>query len=209
MSLHEKVDSEKGSPEPGDPEEQPPHNDINYLVQWDDGEPQNPRNFSLLMKWWIVIVVSTGSLLMYRNAFPHIYQANMVSSTCASSIYTPTYKQIEKEFYISQEVATIGLSLFVVGLAVGPMFVSPLSESYGRRPIYLVTTFFFVVFNIQCAVAQNAAIMLVGRLLDGLAGSAFLSVAGGSVGDLFIPSELQFPMQVFSVSPFIGPTLGA
>jgi hypothetical protein len=38
---------------------------------------------------------------------------------------------------------------------------------------------------IPCAVAQNIQTMLVGRFLDGLAGSAFLSVAGGTVGDMF------------------------
>lgn len=38
---------------------------------------------------------------------------------------------------------------------------------------------------IPCAVAQNIQTMLVARFLDGLAGSAFLSVAGGTVGDMF------------------------
>ena len=38
---------------------------------------------------------------------------------------------------------------------------------------------------IPCAVARNIQTMLVARFLDGLAGSAFLSVAGGTVGDMF------------------------
>jgi predicted MFS family arabinose efflux permease len=36
-----------------------------------------------------------------------------------------------------------------------------------------------------CAFAQNIQTMLIGRFLDGVAGSAFLSVAGGTVGDMF------------------------
>jgi MFS family permease len=47
--------------------------------------------------------------------------------------------------------------------------------------------------------------MLVSRFLDGLAGSAFLSVAGGSVGDMFPRERLQAPMMVYTASPFIGP----
>ncbi len=50
--------------------------------------------------------------------------------------------------------------------------------------------------------------MLVGRFLNGLAGSAFLSVAAGTVADLFVPAEIQNPMTVYTVSAFIGPTLG-
>jgi MFS family permease len=55
------------------------------------------------------------------------------------------------------------------------------------------------------AVAKNIATMLVSRFLDGLAGSAFLSVAGGSVGDMFPRERLQAPMMVYTASPFLGP----
>lgn len=50
--------------------------------------------------------------------------------------------------------------------------------------------------------------MLVARFLDGLAGSAFLSVAGGTIGDLFDKEELQAPMMFYTASPFVGPELG-
>jgi len=62
----------------------------------------------------------------------------------------------------------------------------------------------FVIWIIPCAVARNIQTMLVARFFDGLAGSAFLSVAGGTVGDMFARHELSFPMMVYTASPFIG-----
>lgn len=62
----------------------------------------------------------------------------------------------------------------------------------------------FVIWIIPCAVARNIQTMLVARFFDGLAGSAFLSVAGGTVGDMFARYELSFPMMVYTASPFIG-----
>lgn len=50
--------------------------------------------------------------------------------------------------------------------------------------------------------------MLVSRFFNGLAGSAFLSVAGGTVGDMFDRHELAFPMMLYTASPFIGPEAG-
>lgn len=50
--------------------------------------------------------------------------------------------------------------------------------------------------------------MLVARFLDGVSGSAFLSVAGGTVGDIFERHELAAPMMVYTASPFVGPELG-
>lgn len=48
--------------------------------------------------------------------------------TCTSSLYTSTYGQLIPEFGSSRLVCTLGLSLFVAGLGIGPMVLSPISE---------------------------------------------------------------------------------
>jgi MFS family permease len=68
--------------------------------------------------------------------------------------------------------------------------------------------FFFLIFIIPCACARNIQTMLVSRFLDGVAGSAFLTVAGGTVSDLFAPAEIQAPMAIYTMAPFFGPILG-
>lgn len=72
----------------------------------------------------------------------------------------------------------------------------------------MVSFTFFIIWLIPSAVAKNIETMLVARFFDGLAGSAFLSVAGGTVGDLFSREHLQAPMMIFTAAPFIGPSLG-
>ncbi|KAH7175600.1 major facilitator superfamily transporter [Dactylonectria macrodidyma] len=165
-----------------------------HEVGWDNGDedPECPRSFSSARKWTIVIIVSMASFCV----------------TAASSIYTSTYAQMEAEFGNSRIVSTLGLSLFVLGISLGPMFLSPLSEFYGRRPIYLVSWAMYVVWIIPQAVGHNIATMLVSRFLDGFSGSAFLAVSGGTVGDLFARQQLQAPMLMFSLAPFVGPSIG-
>ncbi|KAI1512655.1 MFS general substrate transporter [Pyrenophora tritici-repentis] len=164
-----------------------------YLVGWDgDADPENPRSMSKLRRWAIVLICAASSLCV----------------TCTSSLYTSTYSQLEPEFGASRLVCTLGLSLFVAGLGTGPMILSPLSEFYGRRPIYICSFTFFLIWLIPCALARNIETMLVARFLDGLAGSAFLSVAGGTVGDMFGKHELSAPMMVYTASPFVGPEVG-
>ncbi|KAF7545980.1 hypothetical protein G7Z17_g8759 [Cylindrodendrum hubeiense] len=165
-----------------------------YEVGWENGDedPMCPRSMSTSRKWVIVIIVSMASLCV----------------TGASSIYTSTYAQMQAEFGNSRIVSTLGLSLFVLGISLGPMFLSPLSEFYGRRPIYLVSWSLYVIWIIPQAVAKNIATMLISRFIDGFAGSAFLAVSGGTVGDLFARQELQAPMLLFSLAPFVGPSIG-
>lgn len=88
------------------------------------------------------------------------------------------------------------------------MVLSPLSEFYGRRMIYIGAFGMFLVWLIPCAVANNIATMLIVRFFDGLAGSAFLSVAGGTVGDMFTRDKLSAPMMIYTASPFVGPCVG-
>ncbi|RDW85507.1 MFS general substrate transporter-40 [Coleophoma crateriformis] len=165
-----------------------------FDVRWDggDNDPMNPRSMHHLRKWVVVIIVSLSSLCV----------------TCTSSIYTSTYSQIMVQFGVTKLIATLGLSFFIFGLGVGPMLLGPLSEFYGRRPIYLVSFFFFLVWLIPSAVAQNIQTMIVARFFAGLAGSAFLSVAGGTVGDMFNREQLQAPMLIYTASPFVGPSFG-
>lgn len=170
----------------------PPEKDP-YEVGWENGDsdPGNPRSLPYWRKWSIVIITSIGSFCV----------------TNASSIYTSTYDQMDAEFGNSRIVATLGLSFFVLGIALGP-FWSPLAEFYGRRPIYLVSFAAFLVWLIPSAVAQNIQTMIVARFLQGLAGSAFLSVSGGTVSDMFARNQMQAPMAVFTLAPFAGPSMG-
>lgn len=147
---------------------------------------------SVARKWFIISVVSTTSLAV----------------ACASSIYTATFEQVMMEFGCSEIVATLGLSLFVVGLALSPMILAPLSEFYGRKPVYVASLLCFVIWIIPCAVAPNIQTLLVARFFNGFAGAAFLSVAGGTVGDLFSRDQLSLPMIIYTSSPFLGPELG-
>ena len=81
------------------------------------------------------------------------------------------------------------------------MILAPLSEFYGRRPIYLVSFACFSILLLPCALAPNITVLLIFRFFSGMAGSAFLSVAGGTVGDMFSGRELSAPMMIYTASP--------
>ncbi|KAK4111287.1 MFS general substrate transporter [Canariomyces notabilis] len=164
-----------------------------FEVGWEggDSDPLCPRSMPTWRKWVIIVITSIGSFCV----------------TNASATYTATYAQMTPEFHTTRLVATLGLSTFVLGIALGP-FWSPLAEFYGRRPIYLFSFAGFIIWLIPSAVAQNIETMIVARFFQGLAGSAFLSVSGGTVGDLFSHDEMLAPMSVFALAPFIGPSTG-
>ncbi|KAK9429792.1 major facilitator superfamily domain-containing protein [Lipomyces doorenjongii] len=167
--------------------------DSKNVVGWNGpDDPAKPLNFGSFRKWVAAITCSTGALCV----------------ACSSSIYTATYDGLEKDFDVKEITAITGLTLFVFGMGAGPMLYAPLSEFYGRRIIYILSFTFYLAFQFPVGFGKNITSVLVNRLLSGLAGSAFMSVAGGTVSDLFSKEELSKPMMVFTAAPFLGPCLG-
>ena len=160
--------------------------ETNYQVSFSgDSDPLSPRSMSTLRKWFITLIISSTTFCV---AF-------------TSSVYTTAYGQIMEEFQVSEIVATLGLSLFVVGLALSPMVLAPLSEFYGRKPVYTISLLVYVIWIIPCARAPNIQTLIVARFFNGFFGAAFLSVAAGTVGDMFSRTELHLPMMIYTGSP--------
>jgi hypothetical protein len=61
-------------------------------------------------------------------------------------------------------------------IALGPLFLGPLSEIYGRNRVMQGANMFFLIFNLACAFSQNTTQLIVLRFLSGLGGSAPLAV---------------------------------
>ena len=131
-----------------------------------------------------------------------------LASTFGSSVYTPGVFGIEKEFHVSSTVALLGLSLFILGFAFGPMIAAPISERYGRRLVYWASLPFFAAFTLGSALAPNYASLAIFRFLSAVFGSPPLSVGAGTNADLFRPSSRALATGMFVLAPFIGPALG-
>ena len=65
-----------------------------------------------------------------------------------STGYTTGLPQIVSEFHTSEPIATLGVTTYLLGLAIGSLFQAPISEIYGRRPVYIVSMLLFVLLVI-------------------------------------------------------------
>lgn len=103
-----------------------------------------------------------------------------------SAIYTPGIDEIMEQFNISQTVATLPLSLFVIAYGIGPMVFSPMSENaiFGRTSIYVVSLFIFFILQIPTALVNNIAGLCILRFLGGIFASPCLATGAASVGDV-------------------------
>jgi MFS family permease len=133
----------------------------------------------------------------------------VILSTFASSITVSASPLIQHAVSVSHEAAVLPLTLYTFGLAIGPLFIAPLSETLGRRPIYIGTLTAFLAFIAGSGAANNFATLLVCRFLAGFAGSAGLAMGGGTVADIWALEKSGGSAALFFIlGPFLGPTLG-
>lgn len=105
--------------------------------------------------------------------------------------------------------AILGMSLFVLGFASGPVAWSPMSEVYGRRlPMYL-SLFLLICFNFACATAENLQTLLICRFFSGFTGSAPLTVVGAAFADMFGNTSRGIALTIFAGIVFLRPTCGS
>lgn len=99
--------------------------------------------------------------------------------------FSPVASDFAKDMDVSLHVATLGLSMYILGLAFGPMSLAPLSEYYGRRPVYIFSYGTFLLLLLATTYVESLAPFLILRLLSGYFSSTTISNFGGTIADLW------------------------
>ncbi|KAF2791827.1 MFS general substrate transporter [Melanomma pulvis-pyrius CBS 109.77] len=166
--------------------------DLREVLRLEDDDPENPRAWPKRKKLANVGVIAMMSIL----------------SPLASSMFTPGIAQIAEDLHTST-ISVIGTTTgFVVMLGIGPLILAPLSETFGRRKLYLVCFACFSALQIPTALAPNVAFLIAVRSISGFFGSVGIANGGGTISDMFVPNERAGVFGWYLLGPLLGPTLG-
>jgi MFS family permease len=105
----------------------------------------------------------------------------------------------------NSELESFVVSIYVIGFAVGPLLVAPLSELFGRAIVYNVSNVIFLGATIGCALSTNVGMFLAFRLLCGCAGATPLALGGGSISDLMEPERMGTAMAIWGLGSLAPP----
>lgn len=163
-----------------------------YVVDWDLDDPEDPYNWPNFRRW---IITAQLALSTWTVSF-------------GSSSYSGGIRATMRDLNISYNVAILGISLYVMGFALGPLLFASMGEMFGRRIVFLVTLSLYAIFQVQGALGRNLATLLSCRLLTGIFGSSPLTNAGGAVSDIWSFRERGMASAIYATVPFLGPVIG-
>lgn len=129
----------------------------------------------------------------------------------ALNIFLPSMLGIQAHFETSFPTVQLGLSLFLVSLAIAQLVLGTLSDRFGRRPILLAGTALFLVGTLACLFAPTIEFFLIGRVIQGFGGSAGLILGRAILRDLYdrdkAASMIGYVTMGMAVAPMIGPAI--
>ena len=98
--------------------------------------------------------------------------------------------------------------LLVFGLALGSMVLAPISELYGRRPVYIVGMAITTLLIIPCGIGNSLQELIIVRFFGAFFGSAMIAISPGTISDIATAEYRALAFSVWAVGPLNGPTFG-
>ena len=129
----------------------------------------------------------------------------------ALNMHLPSLPAIADTFNVSYSVTTLSITLFLAMNAVFQIFVGPLSDRYGRRPVVLGALSIFCLSSVGCILATNFEFFLICRVLQAVAVTG-LVISRATVRDSYTQDQaasvLGYVTMGMAIFPLIGPALG-
>ncbi|OCT54130.1 MFS transporter [Cladophialophora carrionii] len=161
-----------------------------------DADPLDPRNWSLAARCKNIAILS---FLIFSQGW-------------ASGADSMANTRMSEAYGVSKVAANLSQAMYLLGIGSGCLFCGPLSETVGRNPVYLGSTFCYLCFVLGCAFTSNLGSRIVCRYFVGLFASAALGINGASVSDQFRPVKRAFAFPIIAwanvAAPMLAPVAG-
>ena len=130
----------------------------------------------------------------------------------STSIYIPSMPSIAAEFSSTPAHVNLTLSGFLLGFAVSQLLFGPASDRFGRRPVLFAGLGLYLAASVLCALASGIEMLIVGRVLQGMAACAGPVLGRAIVRDVYGAERTAAAMAwigaALAVSPAVAPIIG-
>jgi EmrB/QacA subfamily drug resistance transporter len=135
----------------------------------------------------------------------------LLMSSIDTTVVAVAFPNFIKDFGTNVLWAAWTISIYLVAVASVMPLMGKLSDSFGRKKVFLISLILFTGSSLACGLAPNIYTLVAFRFLQGIGGASFLPTAAGIVSDHF-PENRERAIGLFTsiypIGGIIGPNLG-
>lgn len=128
-------------------------------------------------------------------------------------MYLPALPDMSRALGASPAVMQMTITAFLAGIAIGPLFLAPLSDAWGRKKTQLVFLLLFSLASAACMLAESGEALVALRAVQAIVAGAAMTSARAMLSDIFEGDALSratsILMAFFTMAPVIAPMVGA
>lgn len=109
------------------------------------------------------------------------------------------FQNIAQTYGVSVPQVALTTGLYMMGLGVGSVVMSPTAILYGKRPVYLVTSVLFILSSVWCALSPNYTSLLIARIVQGIAVSPVECLPSATVAEIFFLHERAYRLGIYTL----------
>ncbi len=148
-----------------------------------------------------------------RRTPPHIFTLVVIAGLSAMNInmFLPSLPGIAAHYGADYSVVQLAVSGYLAVTAIVQLFIGPMSDRYGRRPVLIWTLVIFIAASLATAFAPTVETFLAARMLQAAVVSGLVlsrAIVGDMVGTDQAASMIGYVTMGMSIVPMIGPALG-
>ena len=132
---------------------------------------------------------------------------------CGLHMVVPALPLLVAVFDDSAARVQLVLSLYLAGIAAGPLVYGPASDLFGRRPVLIAGLAMFLAGTAVCGMAWSLPALIAGRILQALGACAGIVLSRAIIRDVYdreaAARGLALVMLAMSLAPAISPAFGA
>ncbi|KAL2073646.1 hypothetical protein VTL71DRAFT_10972 [Oculimacula yallundae] len=154
-------------------------------------EVERPYEYKNSTKWFITFQVAIAA----------------AAAPMGSAILLPALPGLAIDLNTTPTITNLSVAMYMLSMAIFPLWWSSFSETLGRRSIYLTSFVLFTLWNIISAISTSMGMLIVMRILSGGAAASVQAVGAGTIADIFEVRERGRAMGMFYLGPLLGPLL--